>query len=625
MAEQRQPFRFRLPWQSAPAAPPPPPPRPSSESQPPGPKIETQTPAQSSTASIQRPPFRPAGIASSVLPPTASQARVAQPQYPRSPTPSPTVASKPRSAPQTRAEAPSPSRAAPQTGASGSVPSSPSRTSQAQPASGTTSSPISRPSSPLADRRTSQPSSPSRPTAQVQPTGTTKLQPIQESSQPSAAATQPPSSLSEKEPKPVVSRLSTPPADRRTSRPSSPSRPVAQVQPDVTTKLKPIIQESSQPLAVATQPPSSLSEKEPKSVVSLPLSQEPQLNAAQVPSETISNSQNRTPIKTSSKLDGVTTRPTEASQTSPTQKLDSNAIGGDAKPKLEEREVGKEVVREIIEEKTNGSSYEDPTKKTITAAFQEKQKPKWEKEESFDRKESVVATSSIPKQVNIASSRHPKERRSSSTLTTQKPSVISNGEQLPLHEEVRRDISKYVQKLTTSQSDYKKPVSVITLSGENRGASMQLGLESTKRDEFVPIHRGYKLNSDESTEATTDGEGSSTDKRTRDPTPRENPPSRAYVNSNVQSVNNSILFDTSVTENNPGVRLVVSNKQEEPHKAEFNVTPADKLTYQPTVRRRCLRGLFMEPSDSDPDNPEKPRRHGCRFSCGENTFRVCLE
>ncbi|KAG2711130.1 hypothetical protein I3843_04G057000 [Carya illinoinensis] len=596
MAEQRQTFRFRLPWQSAPVATPPP--RPSSESQPPRPKIETQTPAQSSTASIQRPPFRPAGIASSVLPPTTSQARVAQPQT--RPPPSPTVASKPPSAPQTRAEAPSPSRAAPQTGASGSVPSSPSRTSQAQPAPGTTSPPISRLSSPSADRRTSQPSSPSRPTAQVQPTRTTKLQPLQESSQPSAAATQPPSSLSEKEPKPVVSRLSSPPADRRTSQPSSPSRPAAQVQTDVTTKLKPTIQESSQPLAVGTQPPSFLSEKEPKSVVSLPPSQQPQLKA-EVPS-----------------------------QTSPTQRLDSNAIGGDAKPKLEEREVGKEVVREIIEEKTNGSSYEDRTKKTIGAAFQEKQKPKWEKEESFDRKEAFGAPSSIPKQINIASSRHPKERRSSSTLTTQKPSVISNGEQLPLHEEVRKDISTFVQKLTTSQSDYKKPISVITLSGENRGASMQLGLESTKTDEFVPIHRGYKLNPDESTEATTDGEGSSTDKRSRDPTPKENPPSRAYVNSNIQSVNNSILFDTSVTENNPGVRLVVSNyKQEEPmkangklepletHKAEFNVTPAEKRTYQPTVRRRCLRGLFLESSDSDPDNPEKPRRHGCRFSCGE--------
>lgn len=30
------------------------------------------------------------------------------------------------------------------------------------------------------------------------------------------------------------------------------------------------------------------------------------------------------------------------------------------------------------------------------------------------------------------------------------------------------------------------------------------------------------------------------------------------------------------------------------------------------VKRRCLRGLFLESSDSDPDDCSKPQRHGCR-------------
>lgn len=42
--------------------------------------------------------------------------------------------------------------------------------------------------------------------------------------------------------------------------------------------------------------------------------------------------------------------------------------------------------------------------------------------------------------------------------------------------------------------------------------------------------------------------------------------------------------------------------------AECSVIPAR------TIKRRCLRGLFLESSDSDQD---KPCRHGCRVGCND--------
>ncbi|KAJ6336168.1 hypothetical protein OIU78_012720 [Salix suchowensis] len=175
-----------------------------------------------------------------------------------------------------------------------------------------------------------------------------------------------------------------------------------------------------------------------------------------------------------------------------------------------------------------------------------------------------------------------------------------------------------------------KSISIVTLAGENRGATMNMGFESTRKDGSIHIHRGYKINPDESSEATTDGEGSSKGRSSKDPLTKE-PARKACINSNTQSVNNSMLFETSVSERNPGVQLNLSYIDEEPsknsskpvhletRKAEFQVTPAEKLSYEPTVKRRCLRGLFMESSDSDLDNPEKPRRHGCRYDCGKKS------
>jgi hypothetical protein len=246
------------------------------------------------------------------------------------------------------------------------------------------------------------------------------------------------------------------------------------------------------------------------------------------------------------------------------------------------------------------------------------------KEDIFERKKTATIS---PNGETIKTAR----TRSAFGESHQKTSM-SSGEKVPLQKEIREDISKFVHNLGMEHMEHpigEKPVSVVTLAGENRGATMYVGSESSRKDGSVHIHRGYKINPDESSEATTDGEGSSRGRSSKDLLTKEDPARKAYINSNTQSVNNSILFETSVSERSPGVQLSLSYNDEEPsknsskpvrletRKAEFQVTPAEKLSYEPKVRRRCLRGLFLESSDSDPDNPEKPRRHGCRYSCGQ--------
>ncbi|KAF3519328.1 hypothetical protein DY000_02063952 [Brassica cretica] len=190
---------------------------------------------------------------------------------------------------------------------------------------------------------------------------------------------------------------------------------------------------------------------------------------------------------------------------------------------------------------------------------------------------------------------------------------------------IKEDIRDGLSKLTWGKSngDNEKSVSVFTLTGENRGANMAIGSEKDKKDGEVHIRRGYKTNPDESPETTaTETEGG-----TR-PYPKDNVEEdarvRAYVNGNSQGVNNSIICDSSVQQNDPGIHMNL--KFEKSMKKDETVSPPENavekkpatekvLKYEPRVRRRCLRGLLAETSESDPGNPSKPRRHGCRFTC----------
>nr|XP_010924337.1 proteoglycan 4-like [Elaeis guineensis] len=197
----------------------------------------------------------------------------------------------------------------------------------------------------------------------------------------------------------------------------------------------------------------------------------------------------------------------------------------------------------------------------------------------------------------------------------------SDGERAPFEKEIEKRHSRLVQKVGIGERmGNGQPVSMITLAGENNGASMVLG-------SHIHIHRGFK-------HPKGDVEASYDD-----------PAITATINSNAQSINNSTFHGSSCNERDPGVHLKLSSKKVEaaslrrqpeplkpqktdaslrrppepikPQKTAPRITPEQKPSHEPRIRRRCLRALFMESSDSDPENPQKPQRHGCRFCCDE--------
>lgn len=179
----------------------------------------------------------------------------------------------------------------------------------------------------------------------------------------------------------------------------------------------------------------------------------------------------------------------------------------------------------------------------------------------------------------------------SSHPTNRNVSTISLAEE----ENPTKDDDDDISALNPTLNVDDKTVSVVTLAGDNRGVTMHVaGSHSTR-----PNPEGKKSASTEKDEA-----------------------GKTYVNSNIQSINNSIMSHGTINGRDPGVRVILPDVKEaclEKPKAEVSINRVERVAYRPVVRRRCLRGLFLEPSDSEPDNPEKPRRHGCKFRCGDNS------
>lgn len=176
---------------------------------------------------------------------------------------------------------------------------------------------------------------------------------------------------------------------------------------------------------------------------------------------------------------------------------------------------------------------------------------------------------------------------------------------------------------TPQQFMDKKHASIVTIAGDNKGTSMHIGY-GAKKERSIHIIRQYKANNDEITDTTSDGEESSKEENEENEIKDdENEESYGYINCNIQGINNSMVFNCSFTERNPGVHLGSSWKKKrmwkcrklDVNKVKVNVNPLKKRT----VRRRCLKGIFMESSDSDNNDPEKPRRHGCRYTSGEKS------
>jgi hypothetical protein len=177
----------------------------------------------------------------------------------------------------------------------------------------------------------------------------------------------------------------------------------------------------------------------------------------------------------------------------------------------------------------------------------------------------------------------------------------------PIQKGIKDDITKFVHKISASvqptQPMEDKKFSVITLTGDNRGATMHVGSESDKKEGSIHIHRAYKNESEESIDVTTDGEGNTNNDEENSMEHSE--VGKAYVNSNIQSINNSLMFHGSINERDPGVQVTLPQKPSETinrgekdtqnHRTEFNVSRSQKSTLQPTVRR-----------------------YGCKFKSGNN-------
>ncbi|XP_028791253.1 uncharacterized protein LOC114758165 [Neltuma alba] len=221
------------------------------------------------------------------------------------------------------------------------------------------------------------------------------------------------------------------------------------------------------------------------------------------------------------------------------------------------------------------------------------------------------------KDIKVLSSTNPKVS-TVSCVSPQKP-LIANAGKAPQQEDVSNCDHKLATGLLTQPKD-ENPFSVTTLAGDNRGATMNVGSKSGKKEILIPIYRAYKKNPGQRLEETAEGEESSEEESGNSV---KNEIGNAYVNSNIQSLNNSLMCQSSINDRDPGVHLTLPQKHvevvklddkqgSEIRKPEVNVRQNEGLR----IRRRCLRGLFAEPSDSDPDNPNKPQRHGCKYKCG---------
>lgn len=201
--------------------------------------------------------------------------------------------------------------------------------------------------------------------------------------------------------------------------------------------------------------------------------------------------------------------------------------------------------------------------------------------ETEDKKQTMMFATSTPSGKDIKAVTPP--NRNVSTIS------LSNEENPTTQKGTNDDDDISALNPTLKVDD--KTVSVVTLAGDNRGVTMHV----------AGSHRPKP-------------EGRSTCTEKKDET------GKTYVNSNIQSINNSIMSHGSINGRDPGVRVIHPQQTQqqclEKPKAEVSINRVERVPYQPVVRRRCLRGLLLESSDSDPD---KPRRHGCKVRCGENT------
>ncbi|KAL5764381.1 hypothetical protein ACOSP7_016744 [Xanthoceras sorbifolium] len=138
--------------------------------------------------------------------------------------------------------------------------------------------------------------------------------------------------------------------------------------------------------------------------------------------------------------------------------------------------------------------------------------------------------------------------------TTKTTNLPTEGDQKHKHKQFDREVRDMVHAITDRITDLQKPgsshhhededddhgVRIITLAGTNTGSTMRSELD----DKNSPL-----------------GGGSLDD----DNHQQQPDPLATFVNSNFQAVNNSIMFGSSYSTNDPGVHLEISDVYEHQH------------------------------------------------------------
>ncbi|XP_037410811.1 swi5-dependent recombination DNA repair protein 1 homolog [Triticum dicoccoides] len=132
-----------------------------------------------------------------------------------------------------------------------------------------------------------------------------------------------------------------------------------------------------------------------------------------------------------------------------------------------------------------------------------------------------------------------------------------------LHGELKAGVADMVRRATGSGH---QGASVITLAGENKGASMKVGGGMGKDGSWKEHHGGHRLDG-----GAADGKPDGQKKQGM---------MTALINSNVQVINNSLLLHSSCSGSDPGVHLKLSaksaNKDKQKHAAGADKDAAAK-------------------------------------------------
>lgn len=197
-------------------------------------------------------------------------------------------------------------------------------------------------------------------------------------------------------------------------------------------------------------------------------------------------------------------------------------------------------------------------------------------EQAFISKEDVAPTGS--------EDNGPKERRTESGMPPK--AFTPPREEASLQKKIREGVSRSIQKIAREnrmEPGDEQSASVITLAGENRGASLNAGSNAEKKEAHLPIQKGYTLREGNETEEKTETEVSSKGR------PRSIQWSGframcACINNNTQSINNSIFLNSSCSERSPGVHLVFSsNRPQNIKQKEKKESSEEETHHKPTT------------------------------------------